>query len=210
MQIIPSVLESDFAEFERQLKRMEPYFPYIQIDVMDGQFVKTRSFPEVDRVQRIDTSLKYELHLMVANPLEEMRKWQSNDKVFRVLFHAEAHDPRGAFNFAKREGWEIGMVLNPETPLSAIDEFLPKLDAVQFMTIHPGRQGNPFIPEVLEKIKAFTTLTKRPLCLVDGAVNKDTIKSVRDAGADIACPGSAFTKADDVGKALKELQTLIS
>lgn len=210
MQIIPSVLETDFTEFKRQLKRMEPYFTYIQIDVMDGVFVESKSFPEVDQVKNIDTPLQYELHLMVQNPLEEMRRWQANDKVFRVLFHAEAHDPRGAFNFAKREGWEMGMVLNPETPLSAIAEFLPKLDAVQFMTVHPGRQGNPFIPEVLEKIKAFTALTERPLCLVDGAVNKDTIKSLRSAGVDIVYPGSALCAAPDVEQAYQELKNLIA
>lgn len=189
---------------------MEPYFSYIQIDVMDGKFVETRSFSEVEQVKEIDTPLIYELHLMVQEPAEEMLKWQSNHKIFRVLLHAEANNLREAFDFAKQKGWKVGMVLNPETPLTAISEFLPSLDAVQFMSIRPGRQGNPFIPEVLQKIKMFTSLKNHPLCLVDGAVNKSTVKSLQDVGVDIACPGSALTKAENVENALEELQRIIA
>lgn len=209
MQIIPSVLESDLAEFKRQLKRMEPYFPYIQIDVMDGRFVPNVSFQEVEQIKNIKTSLRYELHLMVEKPVEEMRKWQTIDSVFRVLFHVETEEVQRSISFAKKEGWEIGLVLNPETPFSAVEKYLTSLDVLQFMTVHPGRQGSLFIPEVLEKIKAFTILKKRPLCLADGAVNKNTIKSLRDAGVDIACPGSALCEAKNVGKALEELKKII-
>ncbi len=210
MQIIPSVLTSSFTDFERQVHRMEILFPFIQIDVMDGKFVPNTSFSEIEKVNSIDTTLQFELHLMVDDPVAELRKWQPIDKVFRVLFPAEAKDSRRTISFIRKEGWEIGMVLNPETPLSMIEKFLPSLNVVQFMTVHPGRQGSPFLPEVEDKIRAFTLLKNRPLCAVDGAVNKQTIRGLAEIGVDIVYPGSALCGAKDVKAALKELQEAIA
>lgn len=210
MQIIPSVLVATVAEFERQVHRFESLFPYIQIDIMDGRFVPNTSFQEVGQVKDIKTTLQYELHLMVEKPAEEMRRWQTVEAVFRVLFHAETADVERSISFARREGWEIGLALNPETPLSSVEKYFPRLNVLQFMTVHPGRQGSPFIPEVKEKIKAFTALPNRPLCAVDGAVNKDTIRGLKDVGVDIVYPGSALCEAENVGKAYQELQSLIS
>lgn len=209
MQIIPSVLTDTFSEFERQVHRLEELFPFIQIDVMDGKFVRSVSFQDVDKLRALETPLGYELHLMVEDPVAELRKWQPIENVFRVLFPAETKDPKRTISFIRKEGWEIGMVLNPETPLSSIQDHLTSLDVVQFMTVHPGKQGSPFLPEVLEKIKAFTALTERPLCAVDGAVNKETIRGLKDVGVDIVYPGSALCKAEDVEKAYAELQVAI-
>ncbi|MBI5728939.1 MAG: hypothetical protein HY983_01675 [Candidatus Magasanikbacteria bacterium] len=209
MQIIPSVLVATFAEFERQVHRLEAFFPYIQIDVMDGKFVAATSFQDIERVNTLETTLQFEVHLMVENPVEEMRKWRTVESVFRVLFPVETESVERSISFAKKEGWEIGLVLNPETPLSAAEKYFPSVDVVQFMTVHPGRQGSPFIPEVKEKIKAFIALSKRPLCAVDGAVNKTTICGLKDAGVDIVYPGSAFMQAEDVGKAYQELKAAL-
>src|SRR3989338_7783056 len=210
MKIIPSVLVSTFEELERQIQRLEPLFPYIQIDVMDGKFVPNTSFSEVDRVKNIKTTLRFELHLMVENPVAEIRRWQTTDAVFRVLFHAETKNVERSLSFAKKEGWEIGLVLNPKTPLSAVKKYLSSLEVLQFMTVHPGRQGSPFLPEVKEKIKEFTALKKRPLCAVHRAVNKDTILGLKDIGVDIVYPGSALCAAEDVKKTYQELKNLIA
>lgn len=209
MQIIPSILVSTFEEFERQVRRFESLFPSIQIDVMDGRFVPNTSFREIERVKDIKTALRYELHLMVEKPVEEMRRWQTTDPVFRVLFHAETENVERSISFAKKEGWEIGLALNPETPLSAAEKYLSSLDVLQFMAVRPGRQGSPFIPEVKEKIRAFTALPKRPLCAVDGAVNKDTIRGLKDIGVDIVYPGSALGGAEDAKKAYEELKAAL-
>lgn len=210
MQIIPSIIVFTFEEFERQVRRFESLFPSIQIDVMDGRFVPNTSFREIERVKDIKTALRYELHLMVEKPVEEMRRWQTTDRVFRVLFHAETENVERSISFARREGWEIGLALNPETPLSAAERYFPRLDVLQFMAVRPGRQGSPFIPEVKEKIRAFTALPKRPLCAVDGAVNKDTIRGLKDIGVDIVYPGSALGGAQNVEKALAELKKNIA
>lgn len=228
-----TILTNTFAEFERQVRIASTFLPYIQIDVMDGKFVPGTSFTDIEKINSLDLPLKYELHLMVADPVAEMRKWQPIEQVFRVLFHYEAAaaDPLRPISFARKEGWDVGMVINPDTPLSAVEPYLDKIDVLQFMTVYPGQQGAPFVPKVLEKIKTFTKRDRplapafvkagglapstpqrggqggvsRPLCAVDGAVNKDTIQQLKDAGVEIFNVGSAFTKAPDMKLAYEEL-----
>lgn len=206
-----TILTQTFDEFSKQAKTASSFLPYIQIDVMDGKFVPTVSFPERTEINDLGLNLQYELHLMVADPVAEMRRWQTVESVFRVLFHYEAvkEDPLRPITFARREGWEVGVVINPDTPLSAIESLLPKIDVLQFMTVYPGRQGAPFEPQVLEKIAEFTKRTSRPLCAVDGAINTETITQLRDAGVEIFNVGSFFTKAPDMHEAYEKLQRMI-
>lgn len=211
MQIFPSILVATFSEFEKQVHRMETIFPYIQIDIMDGKFVPNTSFVEVEKVKEIKTTLRYELHLMVQNPLAEMKKWQSNNQVFQVIFPVEAEgDHTQTIAYARERGWRVGMVLNPDTPLAAAEPYYPLLDLIMLMTVYPGKQGQPFVDTVKEKIKAFTNKTSRPLCAVDGAVNKTNVRTLQDLGVDIAYPGSALMKADDVRAAYAEILKAIA
>jgi ribulose-phosphate 3-epimerase len=101
------------------------------------------------------------------------------------------------------------LVINPDTPLYRAESYFSLLDVIQFMTVHPGRQGQDFIPEVGEKIRAFTKQEKRPLCAVDGAVNKNTIKVLKSWGVEIFNVGSALTKATDIQHAYTELKNLL-
>ena len=217
--IVPALLATTFEEFQTQFNKVQSFAPYLHIDVMDGKFVPNTSFQEIDRLKELKTDLRFELHLMVNDPIGEMRKWQTIENVFRVLFHIEAPtDPLRTLTFMKKEGWERGMVLNPETPLNTVEKFLDKLDVLQFMTVHPGRQGAPFQKEILFKIEQFiksrdsldefTELrqTPAPLCAADGAVNKDTIPQLRKAGVEIFNVGSALTQSENVLKTYEELQ----
>ncbi len=206
-----TILTQTFDEFFRQAKIASTFLPYIQIDVMDGKFVPTVSFPERDEINSLDVNLKYELHLMVADPIAEMRTWQDVDNVFRVLFHFESTpDPLRPISFARKEGWEVGMVINPDTPLADAEPYFDKIDVLQFMTVYPGQQGAPFVPKVLDKIRAFTKLEKRPFCAVDGAVNPETIAQLRDVGVEIFNVGSYFTKAEDMRQACEELRQMMN
>ena len=174
--LIPTILTNTFAEFARQVDLVKDLVPYIQIDVMDGEFVPNQSFPDIEKINDLETSLPWELHLMVNHPLAEMEKWSTVKNVYRAIFPIESLDnPAECIAYARGKCWQVGMVLNPETPLSAVQPYLDQLDVLMFMTVHPGVQGNPFLPEVGEKIRAFTALTSRPLCAVDGAVSSTTI-----------------------------------
>lgn len=212
--IAPAVLANSFEAFSKQLEkieilRSEPFFDYVHIDVMDGVFVPNTSFQEVEKINSLEKKLKFEIHLMVDHPVEEMKKWLNVNNVFRALFHIESLDaPEECIEFAKQK-WEVGMVLNPETELFRAESYFNQLDVVQFMTVHPGFQGAPFVPEVKEKILNFTDVKKRPKCAVDGGVNKETIGFLRSCGAEIFNVGSALMHAENILAAYEELKNEI-
>ncbi len=210
MIITPALLNTTFEDFARDVKKVEGLFSYAQIDVMDGEFVPNTSFTEIEKINTLESSLKWELHLMVAHPIAELAKWSDVKNIFRIIFHTESSDdPASAIAWARERQLEVGVALNPETPLEKISEYKEQLNVVQFMTVHPGRQGNPFLPGVLEKIKAFTNVADRAFCSVDGAVTSANIASLQAAGVDIANVGSALMKAADTEQAHTELLTAL-
>jgi ribulose-phosphate 3-epimerase len=211
MVITPAILTNSFEDFAHQLKRADPSFDYVHIDVMDGQFVKNTSFQDIEKINSIKTKLKFELHLMAEHPIEEMIHWKSIKNIFRVLCHMESLDsPEECIEFAKGEHWEVGLVLNPDTALHRAESYFNLIDVVQFMTVYPGRQGAPFIPETEQKIKSFTKLKQRPECAVDGSVNKETIGLLKSWGVEICNVGSALVKAQNIEEAYKELHKIIN
>lgn len=209
--IAPAILVATFDEFVKNVEKINSIFSYAQIDVMDGKFVPAKSFPEIEKINAVPANLKWEVHLMAQEPLAEMKKWAGVKNVFRVLFHIEStSDPLECIAFAKKNDWQVGLVLNPETPLTTAMPYLNKLDVVMFMTVVPGKQGNPFVPEVGEKIKEFVALKNRPLCAVDGAVSITTIPLLKNWGVEIFNVGSALMKASDIKLAYAELQTMLN
>lgn len=208
MLLIPAVLETTTAALTAQIKKMAALgTPHLHIDVMDGEFVASRSDFDPTALRTLTETLRFELHLMVNDPVAEMRRWQTLDSVFRVLFHREAPgDPRRPITFARREGWEVGLAINPDTPLSQAEPYLSRLDVLQFMTVIPGRQGAPFEHEVLKKIKEFTGRGQRPRCAVDGGVNLETAPLLKAAGVEIFNMGSFLTQAPDIKAAYQKLR----
>ncbi|MBU1612833.1 hypothetical protein KKC87_00155, partial [Patescibacteria group bacterium] len=147
-----------------------------------------------------------DLHLMVQNPLIEMEKWTKIKNISRVIFHVESKDdPKVCIDFARQSGWLVGMALNPETALFVAEPYYGLVDEIMFLTVYPGRQGAPFIPEVKDKIKEFTAIANRPLCAADGGVSKSNIGELAKLGVDIFCVGSAILTAPDAKIAYNEL-----
>jgi ribulose-phosphate 3-epimerase len=210
MIIAPALLNTTFEDFACDVKKVEGLFSYAQIDVMDGEFVPNTSFSEIEKINDLHSPLKWELHLMVKNPLAELEKWARINNVFRVIFHAESDGAAAVIAWARERNLEVGVALNPETPLEKISGYMEQLNVVQFMTVHPGRQGNPFLPEVGERIKVFTTIAEHPLCAVDGGVNTTTIPMLKNWGVDIANVGSALMKAPDITKAHQQLMAALT
>lgn len=205
--IVPAILVETFEELRRQIQKVDGLFSYVQIDIMDGQFVHNRSFHDPEKIKEIGTELKYELHLMVNDPVAEMKKWVGVANVFRVIAHIESPvDIEKAWEFAKKQNWEFGIAINPDTELKVLDPHLNCIDLVLFMTVYPGRQGNQFQDKVLPKIAEYLKLPKRPLCAVDGGVNITTIAKFKELPVDIFCVGSALLMAPEIEKAYVELR----
>ena len=204
--IIPAILTDNFEEFASQLKRIEPFFSFVQIDVMDGEFVPNKSFPQRLEINDLEPDVKLELDLMVKNPIAEIEKWKEVEAVANVVFHIESDsDPKKCIELIKQNGWKAGLSLNPETSLEKIEPYLDLVDEILFMTVHPGKQHGQFIPEVLEKIKDVKKNHPNTLCSIDGGVNKDTILLAKQAGADKLYVGSAIIQSDDVETTHQEL-----
>ncbi|MEK7212929.1 MAG: hypothetical protein AAB678_00630 [Patescibacteria group bacterium] len=213
-EIIPAILTPRFEDFASQIKKLEPFSKLAQIDVMDGEFVAGSSFTDVEKINGLKTKLNFELHLMVKNPLQEMEKWMGVKNITRVIFHLEAApNPQKIINTLRGKCAQVGLAVNPETPLTVLEPYYKLVDVVLFMTVHPGEQGAKFLPEVGDKIKEFNKLTKnsnhRPLVAVDGGINKHNIAGVKSWGVDIFYVGSALTQAKNLKKSYEELIQLI-
>ena len=202
--IAPSILAADFANLGRQVEEAtEAGADLIHVDVMDGKFVPNISFGEVviDAVRR-HTNLPLNIHLMVEEPGNLMPSFQkaSTDQ---VIVHAEActHLHRTVFQ-VKEQGAEVGVALNPGTPVSAVEEVLPYLDIVLVMTVNPGFGGQSFIPETVSKIRRLRQLIEEKgysaQVEVDGGIKADyTAEDSVKAGATILVAGTAIFNRDE-------------
>ncbi|MBU0661317.1 hypothetical protein KKG22_04040 [Patescibacteria group bacterium] len=209
MQIIPSILVQDEETFLTQYKAIEGSVSMIQLDIADGVFVDNTTWADPKIIAK-EVACEVELHLMVANPLEELQKWEDVEQVTRVLIHYESVDDiQETLTQLTNSPWSLGVVLNPDTAPDVIDSVVDMIDVVMCMGVHPGKQGQSFIPKTNEKI--FTLKSTHPTLLVsvDGAVNMDTIENIAHAGADIVCPGSTIFKSGSPKENIQKMNDVI-
>lgn len=197
IEIIPSILIQTQQEFETQIKSVEGVLDMIQLDIADGKFVPNTTWADPDVVEKVST-IDIELHLMVQNPMHEIERWTACEQVKRVLIHYETTNGNLAsmIQTIKEYGWQVGVVLNPDTPTELINDYIDDLDSIMFMGVVPGFQGQSLIPEVLEKITEFKSLHPTVFTEIDGAVNEETLPNIIASGVDAICPGSAIFKND--------------
>lgn len=213
MKIAPSILSADFANLQRDVQLVENAgADLLHVDIMDGHFVPNLSFgPGIVSALRPITNLPLDVHLMVSDP-EFWIPLFARAGADTLLVHVEAtpHIMR-AIQQMHAQGVKAGVVLNPGTPLSALEELLPMLDQVLIMTVNPGFGGQHFIPAMADKVarlaKAREALGLHFAIEVDGGINAKTGKIVLDAGADIAVAGSYVYNGDPEAQ-LATLQAL--
>jgi ribulose-phosphate 3-epimerase len=213
-RLAASILNADFARLGEELARLEPHLDYLHLDVMDGHFVPNLSFgaPVIRSLRRV-SSLFFDCHLMVTNPIarfEEMQKAGAN----LVSVHIEVYpDPSAAAAAARGLGMQFGLVLNPPTPFAALAPFLELCDLLLVMSVNPGFGGQGFIPEVLDKVAAARKLIdSRGLSAdieVDGGITPETARLARRAGADAFVAGTAVFRAPDPVAAVRDLRAAV-
>jgi ribulose-phosphate 3-epimerase len=189
MKIVPAILAENYEDFTLRIRQAETFTRYVQIDCMDGIFVPTKSIPP-ETIGSLNTSLSFELHLMVRDPSSFMDKVE-NKALKRVLFHFEAEvDHLGFMEALKGRGLSPGLAISPETQTEDFAEFAFHADTLLFLTVSPGRYGSAFRPEVLEKVADARRRFPGKLIAVDGGVSLDNLKSFVNIGVDYVCVGS--------------------
>ena len=198
--IVPAILTEEKQELIRMCALCSSFCDYVQIDIMDGKFVQSKSVT-VDNLKDLRLPVKSEAHLMVENPLEWLEVFKKIGSK-RIIFHFEINeDHEKIITEIKNAGMDVGIAVNPSTKINVFKHLLSIIDSVLFMSVIPGFYGSKFIPEVLTKISEFKRLYPGKCTGIDGGVKLDNITRVAASGVDYICVGSAILKAEDPGAA---------
>ena len=231
IEIIPAIMPANTTDLQSKLAQVVGLAPAVQIDIMDGKFVKNVSWPYSEdegyfqEILNENAGLPYwdqfdfEVDLMVMRPEEVINDWISAG-VRRIVVHEESTDNLDRLlkdfrqRFPKNEqpdvfDCEIGIAQNNETPIESLFPFLDRIDFIQLMGIAEiGVQGNPFDERVLDKIRALRAHAPRIIISVDGAVSLDTAPELIAAGANRLVAGSAIFKSENIAETIKEFKHL--
>lgn len=214
--IAPSILSADFARLGEEIKDVEAAgADWIHADIMDGHFVPNITIgPLIVEAVRSVTSLPIDVHLMIENPDNYINAFaKAGASWISVQAEASVHLNRSV-QLIRDCGAKPGVVLNPTTPLQALEWIIDDIDYVLIMSVNPGFGGQAFIPNSLDKIKALRQLIQarnlETLIQVDGGVNEKTIADIAGAGVDIFVAGSAIFGSNDYRKTISGFRAKIS
>lgn len=208
IKISPSVLASDFANLEAELKKCsDGGADLIHLDVMDGHFVPNISIgaPVIAALDKVcDTP--FDVHLMISDPLFYIDDFIKAGADI-ITFHVECEsDIKKTIDKIVGAGCKAALAVKPKTPIEAVYPYLDKLSMVLVMTVEPGFGGQSFMESTMPKIKELRAKCPELYIQVDGGINADTVKTAGRAGANVFVAGSAVFKSDDPAATIKLLK----
>ncbi len=212
--IAPSVLASDFANLEKEVKMLnESQADWIHVDIMDGVFVPNISFgiPVTEAIKRHATK-PLDVHLMIVQPEKYVEAFHKvGAEIISVHIEACAHLHRNIQQI-KALGIKAGVAVNPHTPVSALEDIIQDIDLVCLMSVNPGFGGQKFIECTYDKVKQLKQLIEssgsKALIEIDGGVNQHNAKALIAAGANVLVAGNFVFSADKPKDVIAQLKTL--
>ena len=227
-EIIPAILPKDFDELERKLFLLKDVFsilgeetsqPFVQIDICDGVFVPTKTWPytetsAIEQLAVFNDFFNFDIDLFVQNPLSVIPLWQKCLGTKRLILHIESLvglSPAELFENLDVSATQFGFSVNLQTPLKGLEQFIRDADFFQFMGINRvGYQGEKFNKGVIKKIKTFAESNSEMIISVDGGVNLKNCQALVNAGANRLVVGSALfgeeKNAEDIAQIIKKFR----
>ena len=210
--IAPSILSADFSKLSEEIKAVERAgADWLHIDVMDGHFVPNITIGPavVSKIRKI-SDIFFDVHLMIENPDKYIEKFAKAGADI-ITIHAEAcNDLKSIISKIKENNCKAGVSINPETSIDTIKNIIRDVDLVLIMSVHPGFGGQSFIKDVLPKIKKtreiINKINKKIYLEVDGGINKENAKTVKQYGADVLVAGNFIFTSSDYKEAIQSLK----
>lgn len=207
-RVVPAILTDSASALELMVRQAETFTSYVQFDIMDGQFVPSRSITWQD-LAGLTMKLEWEAHLMVEGPEEYLEDF-GRAGTQKVIFHYEATtSPRRAIALARSLGLKVGLAVNPGTSNSAILPLAAEVDSVLFLSVDPGFYGSKFKPEVLDKIVRFRSRYPAVEIGIDGGIKETNIALVARSGVDTIYVGSAIFLQPQPAESFRRLVALV-
>ena len=212
MYVAPSILSADFGNLAAEIRAIcEAGCDLVHVDVMDGHFVPNLTIgPVVVSAVAKAATKPLDIHLMVENNSFFADLFLPLKPKFLTFHIEEEKHPMRLIDHIRKNGVSPGIVLNPHTPVSAIEHIIDEVDMVLLMSVNPGFGGQKFMPVVLEKTRALRALIERKnaKCLieVDGGVNGLNAPDLEEAGADVLVAGNYIFSSNSYEQAIRAIK----
>ena len=204
------MLSADFGTLASCVSKIESVTPWLHVDVMDGHFVPNLTIgPPVVASLRRHTNCYLDCHLMMTNPERYLEAFKQAGADLCTV-HIEIGNTESHIELMRSLELDVGLVVNPETPIGPALDFLDRIDLLLVMSVHPGFGGQRFIDDVLSKVaearSAIDAGGHRVALEIDGGIDKETVVPAATAGARVFVAGSAVFSKEDPAAAVREIE----
>lgn len=207
VRIVPAILANDAASLQKLVRQAESFADFVQIDIMDGEFVPSRSVFYQD-IAVLKPKFKWEAHLMVHHPENYLQGFKQAGAQ-KIVFHFEAKtEPEKTIGAIRRLGMQVGLAVNPQTSIPDFAPLVKQVDSLLFLAVNPGFYGAEFIPAVLDKIKACRESYPEMEIGIDGGIKESNIIAIARTGVNDICIGSAIFNRPSPAAAYRSLAIL--